>query len=78
MLQSEHAKYLSHLDSANKYHDAFRFKHHDIYFFSFVLALVDRVTRYSLLVGGNRYSMELVEVRTSWLGHYVYKKKMTR
>ncbi|KAK4371034.1 hypothetical protein RND71_010509 [Anisodus tanguticus] len=35
-------------------------------FFPFVLSLVDRVTWYLLLVGGDRYPMELVDMHGNW------------
>lgn len=40
----------------------------------FVLALVKSVIWYLLLVGGDRYSVELVEVHESLLGHHGHKK----
>ena len=43
-------------------------------FFPFVLALVDRVTWYLLLVGGDRYSVELVKVRENLPRHHDHKK----
>lgn len=43
------------------------------------LALGDLVTWYllMLLVGGGRYSVELVQVCNSWSGHHGYKKNDT-
>lgn len=42
-------------------------------FFPSVLALVDRVV--PLLVGGGKYSVELVELHVSWTAHHGYPKK---
>lgn len=43
-------------------------------FFSFVLSLGGHSYLYLLLMGGDRYPMELLEVRTSWPGHHDYQK----
>lgn len=45
------------------------------WFFPSVLALVDRVTCYFLLVGCEKYVVELVEVRGSWSGHHDHQNK---
>lgn len=45
------------------------------WFFSSVL--VDRVTCYMLLVGGDRYLVNLVEVHERWPGHQGYQKTYT-
>lgn len=44
-------------------------------FFSFIIAMVDRVIWYLLLVGDDKYVVKLVEVCVSWFGHYGYPKK---
>lgn len=43
--------------------------------FPSVQALVDRVMRYLLLVGGSRYPVKLVKVRTSWPRRQGYQTK---
>lgn len=43
-------------------------------FFPYVLADVDKITWYLLLVGGGKYSMELVKVRKNWPIYHNYKK----
>lgn len=44
-------------------------------FFSSILAFVDRVTWYVLLLGGGKYPVELVEVPKSWPRHHDYQNK---
>lgn len=43
-------------------------------FFSSILSLVDRATRYLLLMGTGSYLMELIKVCSSWFGHHNYQK----
>lgn len=44
-------------------------------FFPSVQAMVDKVTWYMLLEGGDKYVVELVEVHKIWPGHHYHLKK---